>query len=156
MTIARRRKRAPQRSRGFDLERGHPQRRWLAGCAGKAKYSSEAAALAGLGLQLGDPSMEAYRCPHCDGWHLASVRPSGGKRDLARVHVMTFVCGRCLRQHPAIATSADPWTPERRRVALLQLEPIAIGDGWSVGADEDHCPICAAALGLETTRRPAA
>ena len=39
--------------------------------------------------------------------------------------------------------------------ALLKLEPEAIADGWSIGCPDDHCPSCAAALGLETYRRTA-
>lgn len=50
-----------------------------------------------------------------------------------------------------------PWTPATRRSALIQLEDAAIADGWSIGLDEhDHCPACAAALGLETMLTAAA
>lgn len=153
--IARRKRHVAPRSRGFDLERQHPQRRWLAGCAGKARYSSEAAADAGIGLQLGAPTLGAYPCTDCDGWHLTERRPKGQRKAPDPVHVLAFVCSACKARHADIAASPVPWTPARRRVALLELEPLAIRDGWSIGAVDDHCPACAAALGLETIRSAA-
>jgi len=68
------------------------------------------------------------------------------------VHILAFVCRPCRARHAAIAASPVPWTPERRRAALLALEPEVIRDGWSIGVDDDYCPACAAALGLETLR----
>lgn len=148
--IAARRRRVAPRAAGFDLEARHPDRAWLTGCAGKARYTSEAAAWTGAGLQFGPP-LDVYRCASCDGYHLTSVRPAGQRKAARPVNILAFVCSACHARHAAIAASAEPWTPARRRVALLELEPVAIADGWSIGF-EDHCPACAAALGLETYR----
>lgn len=71
-----------------------------------------------------------------------------------RVHLLAFVCSRCHALHPMQCASDAVLTPEERREVLLELEPDAIADGWSIGADHDHCPACAAALGLTTTRTP--
>lgn len=153
--IARRKRRRVPTSRGFDLEVRHPQRRWLTGCAGKARYSSEAAADAGIGLQLGAATLGAYPCTDCDGWHLTELRAKGQRKAPDPIHVLAFVCSTCKARHAETAASPVPWTPARRRVALLELEPLAIRDGWSIGVVEDHCPACAAELGLETIRSAA-
>lgn len=85
MIVRRKHRRAPT-SRGFDLERNHPARRWLSGCAGKARYSSEAAADAGIGLQLGAPTLGSYHCADCDGWHLTERRAKGQRKAPDPVH----------------------------------------------------------------------
>ena len=160
MIVAKRRMPRPRQARTFDLDAvsGQAQRAWSSGCAGKARYTSEAAARAGIGLQLGQSALDAYRCTHCSGWHLTEVRaPGAGKRTLRKVHHLWLSCGRCQVAHEKIAASSCPWTPATRRVALTQLEDAAIADGWSIGLDEhDHCPACAAALGLETMLTAAA
>lgn len=144
------------RTRGFDLERhvGPRERSYLSGCAGKPRYTSEAAARAGIGLQLGHPALDAYPCDHCNGWHMTELRPKGQRKATPPVYVLAFVCASCRIRHPAVAASERDWTPDRRRVALLQLEPLAIKDGWSIGVDDDHCPTCAAARGLDTLANP--
>ena len=155
MTVAKRKHHTRPASRGFDAERSASgvHRDWLASCAGKARYTSEAAARAAIGLQLGAPALDVYPCArHCGGWHLTERRPVGTKKAAPPVHILAFVCAACRARHASVAASAVPWTPERRRAALLELDPLAIRDGWSVGADDDHCPACAAALGLETLR----
>lgn len=146
------RRRVHDKPHGFDLERGHKDRRWLSACAGKARYSSEAAARAGIGLQVGAPALDVYPCDHCHGWHLTECRPAGQRKAAPPVHMLAFVCGRCGALAADVAASAQPWSPERRRVALLSLEPIAIRAGWSIGVEQDHCPSCAVALGLPTDR----
>lgn len=153
--IAARRRRVAPRSAGFDLESRHPDRAWLTGCAGKARYTSEAAARAGIGLQLGPAALDTYRCDHCPGWHLTQRTQAGARKAPPPVYVLAFVCARCRARHASIAVSPEPWRPARMRVALLKLEPEVIRDGWSIGAgdDSDHCPACASALGLETLAR---
>ena len=152
--IARRKHRRAPTSRGFDLEARHPQRRWLAGCAGKDRYTSEAAARAGAGLHLAT-ALDVYPCDDCAGWHLTSTRPTGQRKAPPPVQILAFICGACRARHPSIAATDGAWTPERRRAALLKLEPLAIRDGWSIGEVDDHCPSCAAELGLETIRSAA-
>lgn len=154
--IARRKRHAARPATGgFDLERQHPDRRWLAGCAGKARYSSEAAADAGIGLQLGPSRLGSYHCEDCGSWHLTERRAPGQRKAPGQVHILAFICSTCRARHADIAASPVPWTPARRRVALLKLEPLAIRDGWSIGAVDDHCPACAAELGIETIRSAA-
>lgn len=70
------------------------------------------------------------------------------------VHLLAFTCSTCPAVHHKSCASDAALTPEERREVLLELEPDAIADGWSIGADHDHCPRCAAALGLPTTRTP--
>ena len=65
-----------------------------------------------------------------------------------------FTCSTCPAVHRKSCASDAALAPEERREVLLELEPDAIADGWSIGADHDHCPRCAAALGLTTTRTP--
>ena len=137
-------------SRGFDLESRHPQRAWLAGCAGKPRYTSEAAALAAIGVLLSRAPLTAYRCAHCDGWHHAEALRTGQRKAPPPVYLLAFVCGRCHARSADFAASTEEWTPARRRVALLSLEPLAMRAGWSIGVEADHCPTCAAALGLAT------
>lgn len=151
MIVKRARRR--QTSRGFDLEDRHPARRWFAGCAGKPRYGTEAAAIAGIGLQLGRASLDVYRCGYCAGWHHTEARRTGQRKAQPPVHLLSFICARCGVRSADVAASAEPWSEARRRVALLKLEPIVIEAGWSVGVgDQDHCPTCATALGLETLR----
>jgi len=152
--IGRRKAHLPARSRGFDLEARHPDRRALSGCVGKDRYTSEAAAWAGAGL-VQRVAIDVYRCESCQGYHLTERRPKGQRKTPPPVQVLAFICAACKARHTAIAVSPREWTPETRRAALLKLEPEAIADGWSVGVDDDHCPSCAAALGLETYRRTA-
>lgn len=155
--IARRKRHDRPRARGYDAERqaAGPVKAWLSACAGKDRYTSEAAARAAIGLQLGRAALDTYRCDHCAAWHLTERRPAGQRKAAPPVQVLAFVCSACRARHAAIAVSPRKWTPETRRAALLKLEPEAIADGWSVGVDDDHCPSCAAALGLETYRRTA-
>ena len=156
--IAKRKHHARPISRGFDAERSASgtHRDWLASCAGKARYTSEAAARAAIGLQLGAPALDAYHCArHCGAWHLTERRPTKTRKAAPPVHVLAFVCSACLTRHAAIAVSPREWTPETRRSALLKLEPEAIADGWSITEGADYCPACAAALGHETYRRTA-
>lgn len=153
MIVRRKRRAAIRSSAGFDLERGHRDRRWFAGCAGKDRYTSEVAARAGAGLQIAGAKLDAYHCDDCGGWHLTSSHAPGPRKvPTEPVHMLAFVRSRCHARHADVAASATPWTPERRRAALLALEPLAIRDGWSVGVVDDHCPTCASALGLETLR----
>lgn len=153
--IAKRKHHARPASRGFDAERSASgtHRDWLASCAGKARYTSEAAARAAIGLQLGAPALDAYHCArHCGAWHLTERRPAKAKKAAPPVHVLAFVCAACKARHASIAVSPREWTPETRRTALLKLEPEAIRDGWSITADSDFCATCAEALGHETLR----
>lgn len=154
--IARRKHHPRPNARGYDAERqaAGPVKAWLSSCAGKDRYTSEAAAWAGAGL-VQRVAIDVYRCESCQGYHLTERRPAGQRKAPPPVQVLAFVCSACHARHAAIAVSPREWTPETRRAALLKLEPEAIADGWSVGVDDDHCPSCAAALGLETYRRTA-
>lgn len=151
MTLATRKRRAPGRApAGFDADAGVRGNTWERACAGKDRYTSEAAALVGIGLNTRSRTLDAYRCGYCNSWHLTERLAAGAIKAPSRVHLMGFVCGRCGARHNEIAASSTPWTPATRRRALLDLEPLVIAAGWSIGT-EDHCPSCAAALGLETT-----
>lgn len=154
--VIRRRRRVHASPAGYDAERDAKGKAgaWLRSCAGKDRYTSEAAARAAIGLQLGTAALDTYRCDHCPGWHLTQRTQAGARKAPPPVHVLAFVCAGCRARHASIAVSPEPWRPARMRVALLKLEPEVIRDGWSIGAgdDSDHCPTCAAALGLETTR----
>lgn len=155
--IARRKRHDRPRTRGYDAERSAagPVKAWLAACAGKDRYTSEAAARAAIGLQLGRAVLDTYRCGHCAAWHLTERRPTGQRKAAPPVHVLAFVCSACRARHAAIAVSPREWTPETRRAALLKLEPEAIADGWSITEGPDFCAACAEALGHETYRRTA-
>lgn len=151
MSLAARKRRVVPVARGFDAELGHRGgNTWARACAGKDRYSSEAAALVGIGLNTRSRTLDAYACAYCGGWHLTERLPLGVKKAPAQVHMLAFVCSRCQARHPQIAASNRPWTPATRRRALLDLEPAAMRDGWSIGWRDDHCAPCAAALGLET------
>lgn len=151
MTVARRRAHAaPARPAGFDAEAGARGNTWERSCAGKDRYTSEAAALVGIGLNTRASTLDAYACGYCGCWHLTERRPAG-KPKAPPVYLLAFVCSRCQARHATVAASDHPWTERSRRQALLKLEPVAMRDGWSIGL-EDHCPGCAAALGLETMR----
>lgn len=155
--IGRRKRHDRPRTRGYDAERSAagPVKAWLAACAGKDRYTSEAAARAAIGLQLGAPALDTYRCAHCAAWHLTERRPAGQRKAPPPVQVLAFVCSACHARHAAIAVSPREWTPETRRAALLKLEPEAIADGWSITEGPDFCAACAEALGHETYRRTA-
>ena len=81
-----------------------------------------------------------------------SSPPPGSATD--PIYLLAFACAGCPAVHHKSCASDAALTPEERREVLLELEPDAIADGWSIGADHDHCPRCAAALGLTTTRTP--
>lgn len=149
--IARSKRRSPIVAAGFDLEASAGARGYQRGCAGKDRYTSETAAIAGIGLQLGHPALDVYQCGYCSGgWHLTERRPAG-QRKAPPVHLLAFVCAGCGAHHPLVAASDSPWTAATRRAALLKVEPAVIRDGWSVGlGDQDHCARCATALGIGT------
>ena len=76
------------------------------------------------------PSPEASRHLHPSADRLPVVVSPEVLRDIAGKPMLARVLGRLAR-----ATRID-----------------AIALATSVGADDDHCPACAAALGLETMR----
>lgn len=82
------------------------------------------------------------------------VTPAPDTRVSDPLHLLAVTCATCPAVHHKSCASDAALTPEERREVLLELEPEAIADGWSIGADHDHCPRCAAALGLPTTRTP--
>lgn len=151
MSVVARKRRVPVQAAGYDAEAGARGNTWARTCAGKDRYSSEAAALVGIGLNTRSRTLDAYRCPFGNHWHLTERLAPGAKKARARVYMLAFVCARCGVRHADIAASNAPWTPATRRRALLDLEPAAIAAGWSIGVTDDHCPTCAAALGLEVT-----
>lgn len=149
MTVAARKRRVAPRPRGFDAEAGARGNTWERACAGKDRYSSEAAAIVGIGLNLRSRKLDAYRCSFCASWHLTERNPAG--KAPPPVYMLAFICCRCGARHPNVAASDQPWTERSRRTALLKMEPSVMRDGWSVGPnDRDHCAACAAALGIET------
>lgn len=151
MSLAARKRRVPTRAHGFDAERGARGNTEAKACLGKERYTSEAAALAGIGLLYAGKALDAYLCPFGAHWHVTGSRTPGQSK-APPLHMLAFVCGRCGAQHSNIAASNSPWTASSRRTALLKMEPSVMRDGWSIGADDDHCASCAVALGLETSR----
>lgn len=94
-----------------------------------------------------------------DLWSTVSTRlvaaaPLPGPGATDPVHLLAFTCATCTAVHHKSCASDAALTTEERREVLLELEPDAIADGWSIGVDHDHCPACAAALGFPTTRTP--
>mgnify|MGYP002137436553 CR=1 FL=1 len=61
--IARRKHHPRPNARGYDAERqaAGPVKAWLSACAGKDRYTSEAAARAAIGLQLGRAALDTYQ-----------------------------------------------------------------------------------------------
>lgn len=149
--IAARKRRVIAQPVGFDAEAGARGNTWSRACAGKDRYTSEAAALVGIGLNTRSRTLDVYVCAFCSGYHLTERLPAGVKK-AAPIYMLAFVCSRCLVRHRDFAAASQPWTPATRRRALLDLERAVMRDGWSIGAELDHCAPCSDALGIETLR----
>lgn len=87
-------------------------------------------------------------------WATTLITPPPADREIRPVHLLAFACATCPAVHHLSCASDAALSTEERRDVLLKLEPAAICDGWSIGVDHDHCPPCAARLGLTTTREP--
>lgn len=79
--------------------------RFAAGCAGKERHVSEAAAVA-VG-RMGRAALEPYRCGFCDGWHLAST-PGHRTRSRDTGRGAAF---EKMRHHPSPSRPSLPRPP---------------------------------------------
>ena len=53
-------------------------------CRGKKRFGHEQQAQ-DFNRKFGDPKLEAYRCPFCDGWHNGHKMKSANRKNMARI-----------------------------------------------------------------------
>jgi hypothetical protein len=57
----------------------HLRKNVLSQCAGKIRHRNRIGATVQIRI-LGDPNVSAYKCPHCNGWHVGQASGATLKR----------------------------------------------------------------------------